>query len=103
MSRAGLVLSTLSLLACTSNTVPPRDPNAAPAEHFRADLLCTERPAGGERDCKAKGCRWGPMLSCHGTEPPPEELEAERQAYEDGSVTCDCICPEDEHWCSEVP
>jgi hypothetical protein len=105
MVRLGSLLSTVLLLACVAKTTSTSGSGSdpAPRERFRADLLCTERPPGGEEACRAKGCRWGPALSCHGAEPPLEEMEAERRAYEEGTVGCDCVCADDERWCSEVP
>lgn len=73
------------------------------AERRRPELGCTERPAGGEDACRARGCDWTQPLSCYGTEPPPDEVESERRAREAGTMTCTCVCAQDVEDCSMVP
>lgn len=86
-----------------AGTGGPAEPEDSSDARRRADLGCTERPAGGEEACVERGCTWGPGLSCYGTEPPPEQQEAERRAREEGSVRCECVCPADVEACGMVP
>lgn len=68
---------------------PEREPGLAP----RLDLHCTPVAAGDEAACLARGrdYHFGAQPVCHGTQPSPDLVEAERQAYEQATAPCVCI------------
>lgn len=96
-----LVLVVL-LTACSGGGSGPERTESAGGERVRPELHCTERPAGGESDCTARGCSWTAPLRCYGTPPPDVEAEWDRSDAASAS-TCTCVCPADVEACSRVP